>query len=760
MWRPALCTGFLVALAGEVAAKELEVVVDRPALALPAAERKRLTDQAFTATAVAIPAGPLTLAEAVAALAAGGNPTRLAPGVEGGQRAETAGFQGTYWQAVAWVGERFSLAPLPGMVHLPLVRSDTSDKDAVQIRVGPVELAPADAGAPQRLIPCGAALVSVREAILHQPRTLIGSAGPLKPWIQGRFSLRLEPRTDLGRLGTCRVTWNAITETKGAGLRIVGRSSDPASGTNALRLEALDAPLPHSPNATPAGADVAGDLLVSLIEPWSADVPLAVGDQARIVLGPPAGPPTGQAPASEATPGDNRLLLKLADQDAKLALSLTWPKAALAGDPVLILLRDGAALANRGMSRGQEAGKGQRSLTRVFTAAQDGAHVARVKGFVAFASVSLPLHFPLDLAAAPVLATRLPLEPARVRWAAGAATLAESVGRLCADGQSVLLSFGIDDQRRATLAAFDGTWWEAVLTLCRAYDLVVLPANPPAGEAMGKVVSGPVHLAAAPAHLAAAGADRPGTAPVFACGPLLVEVTQTAIELRRGPDGGGRSLLVGCVLRVEPRIDPERLGGVALSWASATLPDGGNLPIFGNGPTTPIPFSRQNRLPRVIVQTDEDGDGHPDQALTRVDRLPPGRQSLRLNGQATVALRQQARVELRLSAGSWATRDLAGLPVSAALLTAAQAEDLGLPSSPCLLFSPSVNQNPVRHSLSAPGGATVRLESSNSVYLNGRYLRSFPLPELLPGDYTLALNLAGPASEVHLPLALQIEAPE
>lgn len=736
-------------LTGAVAAKEIDVVVDRPALAVPATERQRLTEQAFAPSAVVIPAGPLTLAEAVAALASNGNPTRLAPGVDGGRRAETAGFQGTYWQAVAWVGERFGLAPLPGMVHLPLVRPDSSDKDAVQIRVGQVELAPADALTPERLVPCGAVLVAVREASLHRPRPLIGGAGAPRPWIQGRFSLRLEPRTDLARLGTCRVTWAAITDAQGVALRIAGRSSDPVGGTNSLRIETAEAA-----GATPAGADLAGELQVAAIEPWSADVPLAVGDQARLALG-----------AIQAAAGDERLLLKLADQGGKLALSLTWPKTALAGDPVLVLLREGAALPNRGMSRGHEAGKGQRSLTRMFGAVLDGAHVARVKGFVACASASLPLRFQLDLAAPAVPANRTPLEPTRVRWAAGEATLAEAVGRLAADGQAVLLSFGLDGQRRATLAAFDGTWWEAALALCRVFDLRVLPASPPEGGAVNKVVSGPVHLAAAghltaATSLAPAGSNRPATAPVFACGPLLLEVTQTAIEVRRGPDGGGRSLLVGCLLRAEPRIDPERLGEVALTWADATLPDGGILPISANGPATPVASSRRNRVQPVFVQTDEDADGHPDVALMRVDRLPPGRQVLRLNGQATVALRRQARVEMRLNAGAWTTRDLAGLPVSAALLTAAQAEDLGLPSSPCLLFSPSVSQNPVRHSLSAPDGASVRLESSNSVYVNNRYLRSFPLPELLPGEYTLVLNLAGPAGDLHLPVALQIEAPE
>ena len=106
--------GLMVAATVTVCAGDATLDIGSELLRLPTAQREQRLDARFAATPLTMAAGRITLTEALAALAATGNPTTLAVGTDGAVRAELPAISGTYWQGVVALCAAFDLVPESG----------------------------------------------------------------------------------------------------------------------------------------------------------------------------------------------------------------------------------------------------------------------------------------------------------------------------------------------------------------------------------------------------------------------------------------------------------------------------------------------------------------------------------------------------------------------------------------------------------------------------------------------------------------------
>ena len=729
---PVLAIWALLALLSPVAqAKEQNLAIELPALAGSAADRQKRAEARLAATPVDLPAGSITLADAVAALAASGNPTRLAAGLDPARTATLTAAKGTYWQAVAQVCAAFQVEPLPGMTHFPVPEIYNQDGEFLPVQLGPVEFIPAPARSRTRLVPCGAALALVQEAAVVR-RRVVGGRGESAAWIQATVAVRLEPRVAGGILGSTVVAWGEATEPGGKILRLANDRNENQGVVDATRLRL------ESPSVDVATATVAAELRLGVIEAWSSESALAPGDAINLTL------------------GEQRLVLALAKQNDGMQLSLKWTEGALLGNPQLRLIRDGAVLPNKNTNTDSN----NNTLTTTLTLGDpsDVVHQARVSGHVRLGQVAFPLRIPLDLAPAPADAapnadpalagTTLP--PSRVRWAAGEATLLETLGRLSADGQAVMLEVGIDGQRRAMLPAIDGTWWEAVVATCRTFALTIMP---PAKTEEGRTTE--ERIVGGPLSLAAAGAGRPGLGTFQTCGPVLVEVLRAELDDSRGLGSRGRSLHVRCRLRLEPKADPGRIGPFTIAWDSLARVGDQALPVRDGDAGGNSASIRSRRFDGEDV-SNRPQDGH----AARIDRLPAGRQTVRLTGQAVPPLLLPQRIDLRLVPGVWTTRPFGAGTLSATVATAAQTEAFGLPPRASLLVVQGGVEDDKRLDLTGPDSKAIKLDQNGTTQRNGRNLSAFTLPADPVGEYALSAKDTLTTGDARLPITVTVELPE
>jgi hypothetical protein len=271
--------------------------------------------------------------------------------------------------------------------------------------------------------------------------------------------------------------------------------------------------------------------------------------------------------------------------------------------------------------------------------------------------------------------------PTPVSWPAGAHSLAAILERLSADGNTTVVSLGIDDTRRVTLPAFVGTYWEAVFVVCRSFDLAPAPPPPPSvtgdpdqeflgigSESPGSVTTdaaveptcGPVVLAALP--LAATPyAGR-------ASGMLLFDPVEVINHGSRRLTGTDTWVELRHRLRCEPRISRAELEEVTVTWTMATA-DGRAL-VFG-GPTDQLtvsggfarppgrPPDQPPWLPPPPALTGVSGPVATDQCLL-VRGVRPGDRVLRLQGVAAATVVRPWQHQRRLTTDTPVIEEIEG----------------------------------------------------------------------------------------------------
>lgn len=255
----------------------------------------------------------------------------------------------------------------------------------------------------------------------------------------------------------------------------------------------------------------------------------------------------------------------------------------------------------------------------------------------------------LSLRTASILIAAMALGAAELEWAGGELSLAEACTLLDQSGYPTTSAHDLAPGRRAEVPMIAGGYWDAALTIGRAFNCI--PA-PPETSHRFSATSGPqpgltAEVDAGPVVLAAAD----GLAPAFSAhGPLLVEVIDAGIAERRTEDQRQLSAGILLQLRLSPDLDPATLGPAHLVLGSIVAADGTRLAWHPQAPT-----ATGDRLPRREV-----GGRRGDPVAVVVPELPRRTSLLRLTGELVVQRLQHQHLQRQLRPGQRMPIPLAG----------------------------------------------------------------------------------------------------
>ncbi len=581
---PLLVLVLVLALAGALAGATVGEAPGAPdgAVAEAEAAATRATLAAIEqATPVRLAGGATTLDQALAQLVVNGNDTLLAVGVDGGQVAVLPAQQGTYWQAVLALCAAFDL----DVAEMP--RANASDEDPqvfhaddkyMPVQSGPVILCRRAPGAPRLLATAQGPLLMLVEALsIRQARPPTPRAAPVR-W--GELVLRalLEPRIAPTTIGSAFVVLQAYgapggKELEVADVELIGTS--PFS----LRLS-----LPELPPG--------GDLRLV------GNITLAVG-KAETLSG-----ALRLGIAQDLVHGRHRMGVRLIDRETIQREKMNGPGllCTFEADDLLRAPEVHVTVAGKDqqvIGHWHNVHDGIKELGLLF--AQDPLmeeHQIEIHASYHCGDAVLPVACSFEFGAlppgdAPPHPASSRLNPTLLSWPSATLTLQQALALLRASGNAVLLEIGTDEAGGVALPAFNGTFWEGVLVVCRAYQLTVVavvadrPEDPQLGDEAGilGLVRTVAPCAGGPVCLAHQRAGLPALESLRACGSLLTTIAASQPVLTHSRAGVERALNLDCRLRLEPRLDAALLGSSWIMWQSCVGGDGRNLgvelPILG-----------------------------------------------------------------------------------------------------------------------------------------------------------------------------------
>ncbi len=589
---------------------------------LPAEERTAAAQSLWVAPGtVAWPAPRLTVAEAVAALTASGNPTRLADGVDGARTIALPDGDGEYWGAVLALCAAADLEPVPGVVagSEAMFRAEPVEGTAVVLTIGPVVLASREPGRPRPVrswrgpILIETVAVSVNRRLGDEPRE----------WVDLGLRLRFEPRLPPEAIGACRVSWRLES---GSG-ELSNGADDGRPGLSHLIIDGLP--------AAPGRQVLAGTLALNLVEPLVFAVPLRPGDRATVTA-----------------PGGEIVVRLLDDAQAKAegkqlsGVLVEYPAQAIAREPQIGITVDGKPIASRGGSSHSGGARHERML--YLGDMVDAEHVVRLASALPVAALSFPVRFAIDLAALPDdERARGPAydRASEVAWPEGECSLAEAIAHLAVANNDVVLDLGVDEGRRARLPAFAGGFWDGALVVCAAFGLGIVPSvvEEP-GDAPqhhwqfrrnlrfngNGMASMPAPIACGPLRLSADASPTPQV-----CGLVLVQPASSTLTTTRGLDGISRTLVTAVRLRLEPRFARDLVAQAAVTWASHGRDQDGRVVAL-----------------RQAAPVEGWNSSGGDPLAVTVDGLAAASRRVRLEGLLNLELRRPVRHDFVLSPGA------------------------------------------------------------------------------------------------------------
>jgi hypothetical protein len=751
-------------------AAELPLAVDSALLKQPAAAREAAARTWMAATPVQLTAGRAALKDALARLGAGGNTTTLAPGVDDALQAELPALSGDYWQGVAAICSAYGLTIEPGELfdqgednsrQLGLANRTDGTTLPVAIQGGPVVLSRRIDGTPPALLaPCGPLLAQVVSLDLRSRR----GAQPAR-WLDAVLALRFEPRVAAPHVGATQLTITGITDT-------VGRHLDGGETPVSPRSDGVAVHLTDLPERL-AGVQLSGDLGVLLLEPVVLTAGLHQGDSARADL-------LGQ----EAT------VRLLGENDTGPngqkgpGLNVSLPTQVIGSRPHVRVLSGGQPV--QFSNQGSQWNGGRLDLFYRGHNFTDAEYAVEVSGQAAVLSLSLPLRITVNLAQLPTTeaGARSGVElqvPTRLEWPAGRRALSEALHLLSANEGLALLELGTDEQRGADLPAFNGTFWEGVLAVARAYDLAILPParslgeERPAGDGDDQTAAAdyPPSVAGGPVCLGLRRPDRRGAESFQACGVVLVGIDDVAVTSDQGLGGINRNAEISYCLRLEPHLDAALVGEAKVTWTTlAGQAEGHPLVVAEPAPANEDEAQRQarmaqprmrfvrvgRRMVRVPIDNAAPEGAGPTSGTVTVGGLPAVPATLALSGQVTLTLRRPARAEAHLDVGGHATVQLAGRAVGVRLVAKdANDEERGNRSSVVVDLGDGVDAFAL--TVRSPLGKPLRCSGTSNNARGGRMQSIWYFPELEPGVHTLVLTAREHLTTLRLPFTLAATTP-
>jgi hypothetical protein len=593
-------------------------------------------------------------------------------------------------------------------------------------------------------VACGAALAQVLAFdVRHRHGAVTGRSAEV------RMALRLEPRVQPPQIGTTLVAWTSVED--GFGRKVPWtEAANRQSDVTALALNEVPEQF--------TGATLTGELLVQTLEPVTLTATIRPGDKARADL-------LGQEVSmqligeGETTPNGQR----------GPGFSVSVPTAVLGTRPKLSVTLGGQPL--KFNNQGSHWSGGRIELFYRGPKLLDGAYVATLTGQAALQQVRMPLTVPIALGARPAAAPRaagdgLDLQVAtRVQWAAGPCTVGEAVTRLGGANQ-VLLELGADERRSVELPAFDGTFWEAVLTICRAYDLTILPPSQAVQAHDDDGEQEPTCITGGPLCLGPRLSGRRAIETFQASGILLIGLEALTVVSNHGLGGVLRQAEVSYRLRLEPRLDAALVGSATVSWASlAGVSDGQPLVVEESTPevSDDDDARMQMRVMRVggrlvRVAANEPAGMASASGRVVVSGLPAGQVPLQLAGQVALTLRRPVRAEFTLAPGERTAVRLGHQALMVKLFRNSAEEDSSERSGVSVEMSGDAI-DALTVDVRDAAGKAVRSNGSGNSGSSGRTRLLWYLANVEQGPYTVVLAGRERLGVLRLPFALSTATP-
>lgn len=476
---------------------------------------------------------------------------------------------------------------------------------------------------------------------------------------------------------------------------------------------------------------VTGTLNVSRVESWSATIPITTGSTVPLRF--------------RDQPGELSLL-----RQGQWSLTVALPEAAAVNPPRLRLERDGQPIRIRSAGQDRRTNDGVVQVVRShrLTDLVEGAYTVRLSADCRLGEAEIPF----------ATKVRKPLPAVgdgstRVTWDAGRRTLAEALAMLFARGPTpagnpILAELGANVRSTADLPAFSGTWWEAVLVVCRAFDLRLLPAMP--------MDSGddPLPVLVAPVTIGPPRAGLPELDRFHASGALLVE------RLPSGgiaADRGKLSLRV----RLEPGLADDGLSAM-VSW-NRKAQFGAIAVDLNVVEPDKQPDEQRHRFVRlpgrggIMVRTPGQADARNQPVHQLAVELPADPGGLRISGSVRLNARTTAVAEAVVAPDAPGVLHLTDPPVLLRLLTPVQAQDLGLGNARWLLAS-GVTADEAELMIGPVDGELTAVEQRpRPLPASAGKPRQLAWP--VPGEGALRVKLHGavPETGIILPLAITID---
>jgi hypothetical protein len=732
-------------------AGDVDFTVSSPLLAQPEAQRTQQIQARLAATTLAWPGGRITAGEAVRLLAASGNPTSLVDPADAARSADLPALAGDYWQGVVAVCAAFDLLIEPGE---GLDQAEDSGRygnrdnsgTALVATGGPLLLRGRDPTGPRPLyVPCGMVLAEILAFDLHQRQGAVASRTA-----DIRLALRLEPRVQPLQIGTTLVDWTTVEDPLGRKLNSSEAAGGRRADVSAVHLSEVQESF--------SGCTLTGELLVQTLEPVTLSATVRPGDKARADL-------LGQEVSMQLI-GEGETT---ANGQRGPGFSLSVPTAVLGTRPKLTVTLGGQPL--KFTNQGSHWSGGRIELFYRGPKLLDGAYAATLTGQAALQQVRLPLRVPIAVARLPAdvraVTGGLDLQvPTRLRWDAGECDVAEAVRRLAGANQ-VLLELGADERRRAKLPAFDGSFWDGVLTICRAFDLTILP---PSQSVQGQDQEGevtPTCITGGPLCLGPRHGERPGVGNFQASGILLMVMDALTVVTNQGLDGVTRQAEVSYRLRLEPRLDASLIGSATVSWTSlAGVGDGRPLVVEESAMATSDEEEAQvqmrvmrvgRRLVRVAANDAPAGATATGRVL--VSGLPTGAVPLTLSGQVALHLRRPVRAELTLAPGGRSTARLGDRAAMVKMFNSTNDDDGNNERSGVSVEMTGDQVDALAVEVRDGAGKPVRSNGSGNTGANGRSRLMWYFATLDQGPYTVVLTARERLGVLRLPFSLTATTP-
>jgi hypothetical protein len=450
------------------------------------------------------------------------------------------------------------------------------------------------------------------------------------------------------------INWKSVQDNQGRKLETAESGDEGGkrrTGVSALTL--LNVPDQFN------GCTINGELLIDMVEPVTLVATVRPKEKAVINLS-----------------GAQVALRVLAEgEKAELGqrgpgFSVSASTMALGNQPKLTVMQGDQPLKFNNMGMSSSGGGGIYFFYRTQKLAHEPC-VATITGQATLQQIRMPLTLPIMLGRLPtserLVGGGLPLQvPTRIRWDAGECDVAEAVRRLATDNL-VFLELGVDDRRRAQLPAFEGTFWEAVLSVCRAFDLTILPPEQKTEKQNEDEVTSLSCVTSGPVCLGQRRGERTGVDSFGANGILLVSVDALTVVKKHGLDGMNRQAELTYSLRLEPRIDASLVESAMVNWTSYAPGPDGNALVVQEAHAQGLTDDEDNVRHRGIVMMNgwrphmrnNENESSP-AGLLMVDGLPASQVRLVLSGQVSLRVHRHSRAELTLAPGGVATTRVGG----------------------------------------------------------------------------------------------------